>query len=131
MTRRMEEKRQCPFCSPPEEVIIAENDLAFAVRDRFPVTHLHTLIIPRRHAVDYFELTSEELAACDVLLRIARNDILSRDASVKGFNIGANSGLVAGQSVFHCHIHLIPRREGDVENPKGGVRHVIPRKGFY
>jgi len=127
----MKREDGCLFCSVGEERIIAENELAFAVRDGFPVTELHSLIIPRRHVSDYFELSKEELLACNDLLRIVKEEILARDESVKGFNIGANSGLVAGQSIFHCHIHLIPRREGDVPNPKGGIRHVIPGKGAY
>ena len=127
----MKHENGCLFCNVGEERIIAENELAFAIRDGFPVTELHSLIIPRRHVSDYFELSKEELLACNELLRIVKEEILARDASVKGFNVGANSGLVAGQSIFHCHIHLIPRREGDVPNPKGGIRHVIPGKGAY
>ncbi len=127
----MKRENGCLFCSVGEERIIAENDLAFAIRDGFPVTELHSLIIPKRHVSDYFELTKEELLACNELLRIVKEEILARDTSVKGFNVGANSGLVAGQSIFHCHIHLVPRREGDVPNPKGGIRHVIPGKGAY
>lgn len=127
----MKRENGCRFCSVSEERIVAENDLAFAIRDGFPVTELHSLVIPRRHVSDYFELTEEELLACNELLRIVKEEILARDASVKGFNVGANSGLIAGQSIFHCHIHLIPRREGDVPNPKGGIRHVIPGKGAY
>jgi diadenosine tetraphosphate (Ap4A) HIT family hydrolase len=121
----------CLFCSVGEERLIAGNDLAFAVRDGFPVAELHSLVIPRRHVSDYFDLSKEELLACNELLRIVKEEILAKDPSVKGFNVGVNSGLVAGQSVFHCHIHLIPRREGDVPNPRGGIRHVIPGKGAY
>lgn len=127
----MKHENGCLFCNVGEERLIAENGLAFAIRDGFPVTELHSLIIPKRHVSDYFELTEEELLACNDLLRIVKEEILAKDESVKGFNVGANSGLVAGQSVFHCHIHLIPRREGDVPNPKGGIRHLIPGKGAY
>ena len=81
--------------------------------------------------MDYFDLTKKELLACDELLKKIKQDIQAEDASVDGFNIGMNAGLSAGQTVFHCHIHLIPRRTGDVENPCGGVRHTIPGKGFY
>lgn len=95
------------------------------------MTELHSLIIPKRHVSDYFELTKEELLACNELLRTVKEAILAQDESVKGFNVGANSGLVAGQSFFHCHIHLIPRREGDDPNPEGGIRHLIPGKGAY
>jgi len=111
--------------------IIAENEHAYAIRDGFPVTALHSLIIPKRHVGEYFGLTNDELLGCDSLLRAVRQEILATDASVKGFNIGMNSGMAAGQTIFHCHIHLIPRREGDVANPRGGVRHVIPGKGNY
>ena len=127
----MDRNDPCIFCNVNKERFIAENELVFAVRDRFPVTELHSLVIPKRHVNDFFDLTKEELIACNELLQIVKEDILAKDGSVKGFNIGVNSGTVAGQSIFHCHIHLIPRREGDVPNPKGGVRHVIPLKGLY
>lgn len=122
---------ECLFCSPPPERVIMQNDLAFAIRDGFPVTALHTLVIPRRHVEDYFGLTSDELLACDALLRRLKSEIVQMDPMVAAFNIGMNAGRAAGQTIFHCHLHLIPRREGDVENPRGGVRHVIPGKGFY
>jgi len=121
----------CLFCAMTDDRIIDSNDLAYTIRDGFPVTPLHTLIIPKRHAVDYFDLTKKELLACDELLKKIKKDIQAEDARVDGFNIGMNAGLSAGQTVFHCHIHLIPRRTGDVENPCGGVRHTIPGKGFY
>lgn len=123
--------QRCLFCTIPTERVIAENELAYAILDGFPVTPLHALIIPRRHAPSYFELTPEELRACNDLLLRLRRDFTERDAAIAGFNIGVNAGEAAGQTVFHCHIHLIPRRAGDVENPRGGVRHVIPGKGFY
>lgn len=121
----------CVFCLIPKERVVAANDLAYAILDGFPVTPLHALVIPRRHAPSYFELTPEELLACNDLLLRLRRDFTERDAAIAGFNIGVNSGEAAGQTIFHCHIHLIPRRAGDVENPRGGVRHVIPGKGFY
>lgn len=121
----------CLFCTIPRERIIAENTLAYAIRDGFPVTELHTLIIPKRHAEDFFALTEEEILACNRLILDVRESILKQDPRVQGFNIGMNAGEVAGQTVFHCHIHLIPRRKGDVENPRGGVRHTIPGKGYY
>ena len=124
-------RADCIFCNVPRERIIAENEHAYAVRDEFPITKHHSLILPKRHAVDYFDLTTEELVGCDSLLREVRESILKIDESVEGFNIGMNAGKVAGQTVFHCHIHLIPRRVGDVENPRGGVRHLIPGKGNY
>jgi ATP adenylyltransferase len=127
----MTDNSTCLFCSIPPERVIATNELAYAIRDGFPVTAGHTLVIPKRHATDYFELTQADLLACDDLLRELRSSILADDPTVEGFNIGMNAGEVAGQTIFHCHIHLIPRRKGDVENPRGGVRHLIPGKGFY
>jgi diadenosine tetraphosphate (Ap4A) HIT family hydrolase len=121
----------CLFCEMPAQRVIMENTHAYAIRDGFPVTEGHSLVIPKRHVADYFGLTPEELLACDELLRSLRGTILWEDPAVAGFNIGANAGAVAGQTIFHCHIHLIPRREGDVANPRGGVRHTIPGKGHY
>ena len=121
----------CIFCSIPRDRVILENDLTFAIRDNYPVTRLHSLIIPKRHVVDYFSLTEDELLSCDTLLKEIKNSIQAEDESVKAFNIGINSGEAAGQTIFHCHIHLIPRRVGDVKNPRGGIRHLIPGKGDY
>lgn len=121
----------CLFCNIPNDRVIATNELAYAVRDGFPVSHLHTLVIPKSHAVDYFSLTKSELLACDELIRRVCNEIKNEDATVTGFNIGLNAGESAGQTIFHCHFHVIPRRLGDVDNPKGGIRHVIPGKGHY
>jgi ATP adenylyltransferase len=122
---------ECIFCSGYEDRVFLRNDLAYALWDAFPVTRLHSLIVPHRHAADYFSLTNDELLACNDLLHKASELIKSDDQSVEGFNIGANVGAVAGQTIFHCHFHLIPRRTGDVENPRGGVRHLIPGKGSY
>lgn len=124
-------EKECLFCNIPKERIISENQYAYAIRDGYPVTDLHSLIIPKRHVGDYFGLANDEIVGCDLLLRAVRKEIIALDDSVKGFNIGVNCGIVAGQSIFHCHIHLIPRRVGDVPNSKGGVRHVIPGKGSY
>jgi ATP adenylyltransferase len=121
----------CLFCSIPEERVIAECELAFVVRDGFPVTALHTLVLPKRHVRDYFGLTDSELMAMHRHLTAQRTALLGLDPSIEGFNIGANCGEVAGQTIWHCHLHLIPRRRGDVEKPRGGVRHVIPGKGAY
>jgi len=125
------ETKKCLFCTISPERIIMENDVAYAIYDGYPVTEMHTLVIPKRHIEDYFGLTQDEILGCDSLLRAVRDDIMKHDSLVKGFNIGMNSGAVAGQTVFHCHIHLIPRREGDVEEPRGGVRWVIPSKANY
>ena len=125
------ENNNCIFCSLEKNRVVKSNELVLAFRDNFPVTELHTLIVPRRHAKDYFELTQEEVVACNNLIHQLRLDLLEEDPTIEGFNIGMNAGEVAGQTVFHCHIHLIPRRKGDVENPRGGIRHIIPGKGFY
>ena len=121
----------CLFCNVKESGLADENKLAYASYDSYPVTELHCLIIPKRHIKDYFKLTDEEIIACNELIKKIKKDIEIKDDTVKGFNIGTNLGKVAGQSVMHCHIHLIPRREGDVENPQGGVRSVIPLKQYY
>jgi len=121
----------CLFCYLPPERIVVENELALAIRDGFPVTDMHTLIIPKRHAPDYFDLSRPEVNACNRLLDQLKTQIEEVDAGVSGFNIGMNAGETAGQTIYHCHIHLIPRRKGDVENPRGGVRHLIPGKGYY
>ena len=127
-------RNKCLFCDlqiNDRQRMIAENDLCFAIKDGFPVTEDHILVIPKRHTETIFDLTDDEVLACNRLLLEQRQAILQRDGSVQGFNVGMNAGAVAGQTVFHCHIHLIPRRVGDVQNPRGGVRHVIPGKGFY
>jgi ATP adenylyltransferase len=121
----------CLFCEIPAERIIAQNELAYAIYDGFPVTEHHCLVIPKRHIPDYFALSRSELKACDDLLRQMKQRIAAMDAGVTGFNIGMNAGADAGQTIFHCHIHLMPRRNGDVSNPRGGVRHTIPGKGTY
>ncbi|MDC0855358.1 HIT family protein [Candidatus Pelagibacter sp.] len=121
----------CLFCNSKISGIAHENGLAYASYDTYPVSELHCLIIPKRHVIDYFELTDEELVACNDLIKVIKEEILIKDKNVKAFNIGTNAGKIAGQSIMHCHIHLIPRREGDVENPQGGVRSVIPQKQHY
>ncbi|MDC0875586.1 HIT family protein [Candidatus Pelagibacter sp.] len=121
----------CLFCNSKNSGIAHENKLAYASYDTYPVSELHCLIIPKRHIKDYFELNDDELIACNDLIRSIKDEILEKDETVKGFNIGTNINKIAGQSIMHCHIHLIPRREDDVENPQGGVRSVIPKKQHY
>ena len=121
----------CLVCEIPEDRIIAENELAYTIYDGFPVTDMHTLVSPKRHVASYFELCRPEVNACNELLELAKRDIQMTDQLVKGFNVGINIGEEAGQTIYHCHIHLIPRRAGDAENPKGGVRGVIPGKQGY
>ena len=121
----------CLFCDIKKSGCAYENDLAYASYDSYPVTEHHCLIIPKRHIKDYFDLSNDELVACNELIQIIKKEITKKDPTVKGFNLGTNIGKVSGQSILHCHIHLIPRREGDVDNPQGGVRSVIPNKQHY
>ena len=121
----------CLFCNTKESGFTFENELAYASYDTYPVSKLHCLIIPKRHIKDFFELTNEELVACNDLIKIVKNEVIKKDPNIEGFNLGTNIGKVSGQSILHCHLHLIPRRSGDVENPQGGVRSVIPNKQHY
>ena len=121
----------CIFCNVRKEELVFENELAYSSMDSYPVSKFHSLIVPKRHVQDYFKLSIEEVKACHELILKTKEKILKEDTTVKGFNIGTNSGKTAGQSIMHCHIHLIPRREGDVDNPQGGVRSVIPLKQHY
>ena len=121
----------CIFCDLGAGRIITENELCFAIRDAFPVTEHHTLVIPKRHVADYFDLHQPERNAIEAMLHEQRQSILDQDNTVTGFNIGINAGASAGQTVFHVHVHLIPRRDGDVVDPRGGVRAVIPSKQKY
>ena len=121
----------CLFCNIKESGCAYQNDLAYASYDTYPVSKHHCLIIPKSHIKDYFDMSKEELLACDELIKIVKEEIINKDKSVKGFNLGTNIGKVSGQSIMHCHLHLIPRRTGDVYNPQGGVRSVIPSKQHY
>ena len=121
----------CLFCEGMDDRIVAENALCYAIRDGFPVTDGHTLIIPKRHVSDYFDLYKPEINAIHDLTHSVRKQLLDSDPTITGFNVGINAGVSAGQTIFHCHVHVIPRRDGDVENPKGGVRGVIPQKQSY
>jgi diadenosine tetraphosphate (Ap4A) HIT family hydrolase len=124
----------CLFCdiqTKDRKRVIAENNLAYAISDGFPVTQGHTLFIPKRHINDYFGLVQAEVNAINALMTEHKGMLQKDDETIEGFNIGMNCGEVAGQTIFHCHVHLIPRRKGDVENPRGGVRHIIASKGFY
>ena len=121
----------CLFCNIKESGCAHENELAYASYDSYPVSEHHCLFIPKRHIKDYFDLTNEELLACNNLIKIVKKEIIDKDKTVSGFNLGTNIGKVSGQSINHCHFHLIPRRAGDVENPQGGVRSVIPNKQHY
>ncbi len=121
----------CIFCDLKKQDIIYENDYAFVSYDPYPVSKFHSLIIPKRHIRNFFDLNEKELNACNQLIKRIKSKIENDDKLVEGFNLGTNAGSVAGQTIMHCHIHLIPRRRGDVENPQGGVRGVIPLKQHY
>ncbi len=123
--------KHCIFCSIKKDELLFENNLAYASTDSYPVSKFHSLVVPKRCIKNFFELNNQEIIACNDLIKKLQKKILFEDNTVKGFNIGTNSGKAAGQSIFHCHIHVIPRREGDVENPQGGVRSVIPSKQHY
>ncbi len=107
----------CPFCNLATLAPIAQNELAFAIRDKFPVRPLHSLILPKRHAVDIFETMLDEREAMHEIAQQLREEIMREDASVGGFNFGSNIGAVAGQKIFHAHLHLIPRRAGEEPPP--------------
>ena len=121
----------CLFCNTDNKEYIFENDLAFATFDSYPVSKFHVLIVPKRHVKNYFELSNDEFVACNKMIMLSKNKIEQDDQTIEGFNIGSNTGKVAGQSINHCHIHLIPRRNGDMDDPRGGVRGVIPDKQKY
>lgn len=120
----------CPFCDPPEARVCVEGTLAIAMWDGYPVSPGHALIIPRRHTPSWFDATQSERSALLTLIDSAKVIIEQRHRP-DGYNIGLNVGAAAGQTVFHLHIHLIPRFVGDVDDPRGGVRHVIPAKANY
>lgn len=119
----------CVFCRPQREILV-ENAWAIAVYDSFPVSPGHALVLPRRHAVTLWDLEPEGYEGCFRLVR-ELHLVLAARHSPDGFNVGVNCGEAAGQSVWHAHIHVIPRYRGDNPNPRGGVRNVIPRKAAY
>jgi len=121
----------CLFCDMPKDRVIDENELAYAIYDAFPVTEHHALIIPKRHVSDYFDLYQPERNAIHQLLERCKSKVLEQDKGISGFNVGNNVGEDGGQTIMHCHTHLIPRRKGDIEDPRGGVRGVIPNKQKY
>ena len=133
-TKYEHREEDCLFCTTQlhePDRIVDENALAYVMRDGFPVTQHHSLIIPKRHTADYFGLTQAEANAVNQLIKKQKMILDEADPTIDGYNIGMNCGESAGQTVFHCHLHLIPRRKGDVENPRGGVRHIITDKGSY
>jgi diadenosine tetraphosphate (Ap4A) HIT family hydrolase len=121
---------KCPFCEPDGDRVWLENDIGMVVWDAFPVTEGHALVVPRQHVASIYELSADAQAALWALLGEARQR-LQDDLHPAGFYIGLNDGEAAGQTVLHAHIHIIPRRDGDVADPRGGVRWVIADKARY
>ena len=125
-------QEDCIFCNKTNCVVISKTKHFFIIRDTaYPVTRHHTLIVTNRHVADFFELTKVEMTELDKILKNQKEELKKLDKEISGFNVGVNIGKDAGQSIKHCHIHLIPRRKGDVEDPRGGVRGVIPSKQKY
>lgn len=120
----------CPFCNIADDRVRYANDLTVAIRDAYPVSPGHTLVILRRHVESFFDATEEEHAAILEAVRAVKSAV-DRERAPDGFNIGVNVGAAAGQTVPHVHVHVIPRHAGDVPDPRGGVRHCIPGKGYY
>ena len=119
------------FCNLPKKRIIDESELIYVVKDAYPVTKHHLLFIPKRHTPDYFSLEQPEINSISSLIKEHKEKIMKKDRTVTGFNIGTNNGEDAGQTIFHCHVHMIPRRKGDIKTPRGGIRGVIPSKRSY
>ena len=122
---------ECLFCNKKKQKIIYFSKFIYVVRDSFPVTKYHSLIIPHRHVSNFFDLNNDELKDLSKILKKERQSLLDLDKEITAFNVGVNAGEDSGQSIMHCHIHLIPRRKGDIKNPRGGVRGVIPSKQKY
>ena len=121
----------CIFCNIEEDRIVHEYKHFYVIRDAYPVTPLHSLVITKRHVVSYFQCSKEEHEEIPMILDTQKTELKILDDTITGFNIGMNIGEDAGQTIFHCHIHIIPRRQGDTPNPRGGVRGVIPDKQKY
>ncbi len=128
----MSSLEDCIFCSKKNCKIIKSTKFFFIIRDTaYPVTKHHTLIITNRHVSSYFDLDKDEIVELDKVIKQQKKELINLDSGISGFNIGVNIGEDAGQSIMHCHIHLIPRRKGDVKDPRGGVRGVRPEKQKY
>lgn len=122
---------ESPFLRLPRTAWVAENELAFAIRDAFPVSPGHTLVVPKRAVATWFDASADEQRALMELVDVVKRDLDAQLPRPDGYNVGFNAGTAAGQTVMHLHVHVIPRYTGDVEDPRGGVRHVIPGKGNY
>ncbi len=123
--------KKCIFCNKKKHKIVYNNRYFYVLRDTFPVTKNHTLIIPKKHMTSFFDLNNTEIISLFDVLKKQRIFLTNKDKTIKSFNIGINNGKYAGQTIMHLHVHLIPRRKGDVKNPRGGVRGVIPSKQKY
>ena len=121
----------CPFCTISSDRIISDNNDFFVIKDGYPVTEQHSLIITKQHELLLSDMSEDQLLNMHRAIKAVKNQILESDSSVTGFNIGINEGEDAGQTVMHFHCHVIPRRKGDMQNPRGGVRGVIPEKQKY
>ncbi len=121
----------CIFCDINPDRIFKQYDHWYAIYDNYPITELHTLIILKQHVESFLLINNEEIVSLNNFLKHLKFDLQSDDLTITGFNIGINDGISAGQTIMHCHVHLIPRRNRDVANPRGGVRHMIQGKGFY
>ena len=126
----MPEVKLCPFCNLPTDRILESSTYGLLIRDGFPISPGHTLIIPRRHVGSFFDLFPDERNDLMSLVDQAKKE-LDRQYSPQGYNLGINDGAAAGQTGPHLHIHLIPRYQGDREDPRGGVRWIIPEKADY
>ena len=124
------DRDDCPLCRPEEGRILLEGEHALAIADGFPVAEGHTIVIPRRHVASLFDLTQDEQAAVWRMVALVRVRLVA-ELRPDGFNVGLNDGPAAGQTVMHAHVHVIPRRAGDVADPRGGVRWVVPGKAAY
>lgn len=130
--RRTPRRAACVFCSASfRDTAVLENRTVVAVPDAFPVAPGHHLVLPRRHAADFFDLTAQERADTMEALDALRARLLTQDPTIEGFNVGMNCGPAAGQTVPHAHTHLIPRRRGDTPDPRGGVRGAVPARMSY
>jgi diadenosine tetraphosphate (Ap4A) HIT family hydrolase len=130
MGKPIMDQNRCPFCDLEKPRICLENEFAAAFLDGFPVAKGHTLVVPTRHVVSVFDLSEEEQAALWRLVALVRGKLMA-ELKPDGFNVGVNDGPAAGQTVMHAHVHIIPRRKGDVADPRGGVRWIVPGKAQY
>jgi len=122
--------KECPFCTLPPDRITEESELTITLRDGYPISSGHTLVIPKRHIGSFFELTDDERTQMFQAIQQAK-DVLDEELKPDGYNIGINDGEAAGQTVMHLHVHLIPRFKGDIGDPRGGVRWIFPDKADY